>query len=146
MLNIIGHHNGLKASSDLLDLTMPDKTTVLDSLSRKSIINYRAFNTEYRVWEGSDFDLDAAIQEAIQHEGHFNLAEKLNQRKTQLPIVARKYSIQNGTLRYFQPIYIDKDSKIDTVVAPQIHFFLSENGDDNTAFLSLFKMKITRHL
>ncbi len=139
LLNIIGHHNGLKASSDLLDLTMPDKTTVLDSLSRKSIINYRAFNTEYRVWEGSDFDLDAAIQEAIQHEGHFNLAEKLNQRKTQLPIVARKYSIQNGTLRYFQPIYIDKDSKIDTVVAPQIHFFLSENGDDNTAFFKLIQ-------
>ncbi|MDD5755530.1 MAG: hypothetical protein PHN45_12380, partial [Methylococcales bacterium] len=129
------------ASSNLLDLTMVDKNCALDSLSKKSIINYRTFNTEYRVWEGSDFDLNTEIQEAIQHEGHFNLAEKLNQRKTQLPIVARKYSIQNGTLRYFQPLYIDKNSKIDTVLAPQIHFFLSENSDDNLIFHTLPKTK-----
>ena len=139
LLNIIGHHNGLKASCNLLDLTNADKTSALDSLSKKSIINFQRFSGEYRVWEGSDFDLDAAILEAIQHEGHFNLAEKLNQRKTQLPIVARKYSIRNGTLRYFQPLYIDKNSKIDTVVAPQIHFFLSENADDNAAFFKLIQ-------
>ena len=139
LLNIIGHHNGLKASCNLLDLTNADKTSALDSLSKKSIINFQRFSSEYRVWEGSDFDLDAVIHEAIQHEGHFNLAEKLNQRKTQLPIVARKYSIQNGTLRYFQPLYIDSNSKSDLPNVPQIHFFLSENADDTVVFFELIK-------
>ncbi|MEI7840816.1 MAG: hypothetical protein WCJ11_09975 [Methylococcaceae bacterium] len=139
LFNIIGHHNGLKSSCALLDLTNADKTSALDSLSKKSIINFQRFSGEYRVWEGSDFDLDAAMSEAIQLEGHFNLAEKLNQRKTQLPIVARKYSIQHGTLRYFQPIYIDKNSSNDVPIVPQIHFFLSENADDSAHFDTLIQ-------
>jgi hypothetical protein len=141
LLNIIGHHNGLKASCNLLDLTNADKICALDSLTKKSIINFQRFSGEYRVWEGSDFDLETEIQEAIQHEGRFNLAEKLNQRKTHTPIVARKYSIQNGTLRYFQPLYIDVNSKSDLQTIPQIHFFLSENADDNLAFYTLLKTK-----
>ncbi len=139
LLNIIGHHNGLKASESLLNLISENKANTLDALILKSIITYRAFNSEYRVWEGSDFDLDSVICEAIQHEGHYNLAEKLTVRKTLLPIVARKYSIQNGTLRYFQPIYVDIHSKYDIAKTPQIHFFLSENTDDTAAFFELIK-------
>jgi hypothetical protein len=141
LLNIIGHYNGLKASENLLNLLIEHNVDTLDALIQKSIITYRAFNSEYRVWEGSDFDLESAVREAIQHEGYFNLAEKLNLRKTQLPIVARKYSIQNGTLRFFQPIYIDLQVKHNKAPSPQIHFFLSENTDDTAVFFQLIKNK-----
>ena len=64
---------------------------------------YRKFSGEYRVWQGSDFDLDAAVEEELSKIGRFELAEQLNSRHALLPIVARKYTIKTGGLRYFAP-------------------------------------------
>jgi len=66
----------------------------LKQLKEKSIINYRKFSREYRIWEGSDFDLQASLRQSLDELGHFDLAEILNQRKILLPIVARRYSIK----------------------------------------------------
>jgi len=103
ILNIIGSKGGFKASKAILETCLPKKISVknaLSTLQEKSIINYRKFNTEYRVWQGSDFDLEAALQEELNNVGQFSLASELNNAKNMLPIVARKYTIQTGTLRY----------------------------------------------
>jgi ABC-type iron transport system FetAB ATPase subunit len=102
ILNIIGSKGGFKSSKSILEICAPKKSVFTKSiklLQEKSIVNYRRFNNEYRVWQGSDFDLEAALHEELNNLGNFSLAAELNKEKNLLPIVARKYTIQNGALR-----------------------------------------------
>ncbi|MBL3527896.1 MAG: hypothetical protein JMN27_09750 [gamma proteobacterium endosymbiont of Lamellibrachia anaximandri] len=110
LLNIIGAQGKFKASKDIINLCLPRKVAVdqaIKSLSEKSIIQYRKFSAEYRVWQGSDFDLDANVEAELEKLGRFCLAESLNNRHNLMPIVARKYTIQSGALRYFYPVFVD---------------------------------------
>ncbi|WXG55007.1 MAG: hypothetical protein RNU03_10165 [Candidatus Sedimenticola sp. (ex Thyasira tokunagai)] len=104
LLNIIGAQGNFKASKDIVSLCLPKKVSVhraIDRLTEKSVIQYRKFSAEYRVWQGSDFDLDANVEAEQGKLGRFDLAESLNSRHALMPIVARKYTIQSGALRYF---------------------------------------------
>jgi hypothetical protein len=82
----------------------------LTALQKKSCIHYRKFNHEYRVWQGTDFDLNAALREEINQLAHLELALMLNERQPLPPIVARRVTIETGTLRYFMPYFIDATS------------------------------------
>ena len=140
ILNIIGSKGGFKASKPLLETCLPKKTTVknaLKSLQDKSVINYRRFNAEYRVWQGSDFDLEAALKEELNNIGQFSLAAELNNAKNMLPVVARKYTIKTGTLRYFVPTFVDaKSYKITETQSndARIIFYLASDQDDEKIF------------
>ncbi len=113
LLNIIGAQGGFKASKGLLNLCLPNDKDIKSSINGlldESVIQYRKFSSEYRVWQGSDFDIEEAIATELVQLGHIELAKELNKRSSLVPIVARKYTIQKGTLRYFQPIFVDAQS------------------------------------
>ena len=113
LFNIVGQHGGLKASKNILELCLSKEVSIqktLKKLESKSIIQFRKFNGEYRVWQGSDFDLDEAIKNEKNQMGHFSISKALNDKKTLPPLVARKYTIENGTLRYFPPLFVDSES------------------------------------
>ena len=100
----IGAHAGLKPSRSVIDLCFPQKEKVqqaLTALTRKSIIHFRKYSSEYRVWQGSDFDLEAAVQDELNQISHFSLPESLNERKALPPIVARRHTIETGRLAIF---------------------------------------------
>ncbi len=143
LFNIIGGQHGLKASQELLLLCFPDPEQSLQSLERlqqKSLLNFRKFNSEYRIWEGSDFDLQASVQETLQSLGRFSLAEVLNRRNLLLPLVARRYSIQTGTLRYFNVLFCDAittPDSIQTAQVPHIILYLAENHEGVERFNQL---------
>ncbi len=145
LLNIIGAQGGLKASKALLlqcFANVDQVSTDLKALQDKSIITYRKFSSEYRIWEGSDFDLDEQVNETVQQLGRIDLAGVLNKRKTLLPIVARRYSIETGTLRYFQPFYASLEAglkQLEQADTPQIVFFLAEDTDALNKFQDLTK-------
>jgi hypothetical protein len=68
-------------------------------------------------------------QEAIAEQSHFSLAEILNQIAPFQPIVARRSSIQTGTLRSFLPTFIARDHwppQSDDGGALRIWFYLAE--------------------
>ncbi len=140
LFNIIGRQAGFKASQEILTLCFPKTVNVeqqLKKLQAKSIINYRKYSSEYRVWEGSDFDLDAAIIETTQQLGRVNLAEALTHRNPLMPVVARRYSITSGVLRYFQPMYADITTRnvfFENIDQPRIVFCLAEGLDDRELF------------
>ena len=142
LLNIIGGQGGLKASPPLLESCSLNKTTFdksIEELQENSIVQYRKFNSEYRVWQGSDFDLEIKAEEARDKLGNFSLADKLNERHEILPIVARKYSIENGTLRYFDPVFSSREEykKLKPKSRqPRIIFYLAESDDDKHFFLN----------
>jgi ABC-type dipeptide/oligopeptide/nickel transport system ATPase component len=127
LFNIIGSQAGFKASNELLALCFKQTIeTCLIQLQKKSIINYRKFNSEYRIWQGSDFDLTLALQETKQQLGYFNLAQTLERRNKLQPILARKYSIQKTMIRYFQPHYADSETSVEffkNTNQPRIIFF-----------------------
>ncbi|MCR9106002.1 MAG: DUF2791 family P-loop domain-containing protein [Gammaproteobacteria bacterium] len=140
ILNILGSKGGLKASKLLLECCFAKKSAVKESLQRlkqQSIIAYRKFNGEYRVWQGSDFDLEEAVQEALDHIGEFELAEELNNRQALQPVVARRYTISNGALRYFSPLFVDARSYKATPVKgnfPRLILFVAGAQDDEKIF------------
>lgn len=140
LLNIIGAQGGLKASRELVALCVDPPGTassITRQLAAKSVLQYRKFSGEYRVWEGSDFDLEAAVQEQIELTGRFNLAGALNKEHALEPILGRRHAIQTGTLRYFLPRFADVGSfrKLpESTDTPRIIFFLIQNEADRTRF------------
>jgi hypothetical protein len=110
LLNLIGAQRGLKASAPLLEsLFGVDTGGLLARLTTDSIIQFRHYSQEYRVWAGSDFDLRGALKEAIAEQSHVPLVDILNQIAPFKPIVARRSTIQTGTLRSFLPTFTARD-------------------------------------
>ena len=147
LLNIIGVQGNFKASKELIEICLPVKKAVgeaIDSLTKKSIIQYRKFSSEYRVWQGSDFDLEERIIAEIGKLGNFNLANQLNARHGLLPIVARRYTIENGVLRYFVPVFADAVSFSNIEIRSneaRVIFFLAECNNDE----EIFDRKVLNH-
>lgn len=113
LLNIAGSRAGFKASDELL-LTLDSSkdliSTAIRSLINQSIVTFRKYNNEYRVWQGSDFDLDDAVSKEIDSFGQFSLVDELNASTALMPLIARRYTIETGAIRYFTPYFIDANS------------------------------------
>ncbi|GEA13625.1 hypothetical protein [Alteromonas sp. KUL49] len=143
LFNIIGSKGQFKPSEKLLKTIYSDESQYKQDISllvSKSILTYRAFNDEYRVWQGSDFDLEDEVQNQLSMLGNFSLAEQLNEAEILEPIVAKKYTITNGAIRYYLPEFTDATQFNCTIKretsAPKIIFFLSFGQDDETLFLN----------
>ena len=149
LLNLVAGTEGLKASPDVLSTLFRmenDVKTILRPLVDASIIQYRKFNDEYRVWQGTDFDINEAVQLEIEKRGRFELASTLLERTEPVPFLARRHSIQSATLRYLPISYIDaltyRHQSISNAT-PHIFFFLAEGKDDENIFLSHLQNKDT---
>ncbi|ATX81723.1 hypothetical protein Ga0123462_0854 [Mariprofundus ferrinatatus] len=114
LMNIIGAKGGLKSSIELLECCTPfgkrKLKTLLTDLQEKSVISYRKYSGEYRIWQGSDFDLELELQNEIENGKGLELVDELNERGSFSPIVARRYTIKTGSLRYFAPLFADVKS------------------------------------
>jgi hypothetical protein len=140
IMNIIGAKGGLKPSKAILELCLDSSSQVdnsLKALVAASVVTYRKFSGEYRVWQGSDFDLEEALHDGLNHIGEFELAETLNSESSLQPLVARRYTIKNGALRYFTPMFVDARSFRSTPSSssmPRIVLFLAAAQDDEKIF------------
>lgn len=136
LLNIIGAHSGFKASKQIISLVSENSKEVnksVEALKKASVVQYRKFSNEYRVWQGSDFDLDQAVEEEHAQLGQFSLAEVLNDQKRLQPVVARRHTIETGSLRYYVPFFIGCESfKLTTSISSQQRLLLclAETSDD----------------
>jgi hypothetical protein len=102
VLNVIGK---IPASKSLLKLCDDLFETNIQNLEKQSIVYYRKFNNEYRVWQGSDFDINAELAKQEVQLCTLNVADKLNEISVFLPFVAKKYSIEKHSLFYFEPLF-----------------------------------------
>lgn len=142
ILNIVGSKGGLKASEELLtslELKNDVLARALKNLNGQSVITHRRFSNEYRVWQGSDFDIEDALEQELHKLGAYSLSDELNRKEALLPIVARRYTVENGTLRYFMPVFTDASS-IKSLTQksniPRIIFYLASAKDDEAHFYS----------
>ena len=82
----------------------------LDRLQQRSIIIHRRYNNAFSLWEGSDIDIEAKLKEARTHiDPNESLAQSLTKYFKPRPIVARRHSLETGTLRFFGVRYADID-------------------------------------
>lgn len=110
LLNLIGAQRGLKASRPVLERVFGAATAeLIAQLEASSVIHFRQFAQEYRVWQGSDFDLRGALQQAVAEQSTLSLADTLNTLAPLRPIVARRASIETGTLRLYTPAFAARD-------------------------------------
>lgn len=112
LLGILGDVSPLAASRELIGLAVADATAggvdgVLEGLRARSLLTYRLYNDTYRVWEGSDVDLEAELETGRRKTQGQGLADSLQRYLPNRPLVARRHSHETGALRFFEVRYLD---------------------------------------
>ena len=144
ILNIVGAQSGIRASKDLIATIFEGQnkaqvTKSIKRLTKRSLITFRKFSNEYRVWQGSDIDLDALLSEQLQLAERVNLAELLNERNAIKPIVARRHTIATGNLRYFNAYFCETNDAIDSIETDgcSLIFCIPRNDEEKNKFLEI---------
>ena len=147
IFNIIGNQGGLRASAETLyaclieegaeDRSREDVLAAVEMLQSKSLINFRRFNSEFRVWQGSDFDFETALRAELQKVGFLDVSSILNERRPLGRIVARRYSAETGSLRYFESIFVSSPLELEryqSVADPSLLVCLPQATDAHRQF------------
>ena len=110
ILNALGEFSHLNATEAVISLAVADSASpsaevkgALKCLREASIVTYRKFNHTYRIWEGSDVDIEERIAEGERkiRQG-LHLAESVKHHLPTRPLVARRHSFETGALRYLE--------------------------------------------
>lgn len=125
LLNLVSAGGSLRASRAMLKYAAADgrSGTVqpghveqrLRELESAGLVTYREFADEFRVWQGSDFDLRSAITVARRRLRDEHPRTILQRVLPLGPLVAARHSHETGTLRAFERGWTD-DSV--TTIAP----------------------------
>ncbi len=113
LLSVLGQYGDLKSSLPVLayalEQSKPTTQRICESLVQSSGIVYRKHSQSYALWQGSDIDLEARLREAALHVAidSDSLAQRLAGVWQPRPLVAKRHSLTTGTLRYFQPKFVD---------------------------------------
>lgn len=112
LLNVLSEICPLKATPKALSCCMVDGVNVeaeLELLKKQSVLTHRRLDGSYRVWEGSDVDIEARIAEGrrmLQLEGTSPI-ETLCKHLPERNMVARKHSLETGVHRTFNLVYTE---------------------------------------
>ena len=121
VLNLVASSGLLRASRRMLDfaLGLPEESDTLADLESRGLITYREFADEYRIWQGSDFDLRGAVEVARRACAERSLATLLNDAAGLDPAIAGRHSQATGVLRVFARRFMDAQTQ-SAVVTPTI--------------------------
>jgi hypothetical protein len=110
LLNLIAQGGTLRASALMVAYALgrpdvipapSDALAVLGTLERRGFITYRAFASEYRLWQGSDFDMEGRIDLAKRAYELVPFGEIVAKALALPPVVASRYSQERGIVRVF---------------------------------------------
>ena len=140
LLNLTTGNDAIPASAAVLrQLDTPDDQ-LQESIAAgvgASILQYRKFADEYRVWQGTDFNIDEHIARERDQLGHIDLARVMTERGVTMPVLARRHSIETGALRAFEVVYADAEHRElaeGRGLKPRLVFFLAEKRGDKSVF------------
>ena len=116
VFNLVTSRGKFRATPELIALALCDSPMdekgqkhwqkVIQSLKQKKLITHRKAQDELRIWQGSDFDVEATIQAQIE-QSHSLLADLLTAIDPLKPLVAQRHYTTTGNLRYFEQRYVD---------------------------------------
>jgi hypothetical protein len=110
LLSAIGDHAHVAPSRQALifalegeGITAQQIEATIEDLASQTLITYRHFKKAYRLFEGSDIDIESRLQEAHAHlSRNADSVKMAHLLSATPPIVARRHSYETGTLRYFE--------------------------------------------
>ena len=105
VVDLLKDRSGLVASLDLLKRALPGcgnrkLAAALADLQSWSLIVFRKFARAYAIFEGSDFDIDHAVEQASAGMGEIDFSSVGAMAGLQ-PIVAKRHYHETGALRWF---------------------------------------------
>lgn len=107
VLNLVSATGSIRASEAMLARTGPGAARTLGELEAAGILIYRRFADEYRVWQGSDVDIERLLESAGEQVATRSLVDVLSGIDPLAPQVAARHSAEHGTLRVFSRRYVD---------------------------------------
>jgi hypothetical protein len=121
VFNLVTTMGALRASPRLVALALCNSAydllgqkywqEIITGLQERGLITYRTQRQELRIWEGSDFDVETAINEQLERERP-PLAQILNRVRPLKPLVAQRHYSLTGNLRYFEQRYLDQQQNL----------------------------------
>ncbi|WP_433577890.1 hypothetical protein [Nocardia brasiliensis] len=127
VLNLIDSDGVLSATAQMIHFALHDPVAVgdpdafavleerLNDLVRRGFLVHREFSGEYRVWQGTDVDIDGRIKDIVAHLDTPSIIRRLGSLVPQA-FVAGRHSQITGMMRVFYTAVSGPDS--DPVVAP----------------------------
>lgn len=151
ILGALGEFSPLSATKKIIAIALNDTAKMIPELDvgirflkEQSILIYRRFNSTYRIWEGSDVDINERVAEGERKiRGHINLASSIKEYIEPRPMVAHRHSFESGSLRYFSLSFLDDPEKVSENLLPEsgtagkILVCISASAKDLQAFLDL---------
>ena len=106
LVDLFKERSGLVASSKLLCLTIGDRSEeeireALERLEGASLVIFRKFNNSYSIFEGSDFDIEHALDEAYETVGEIDFS-RLTELAGLQPVIAKRHYHKTGAIRWFE--------------------------------------------
>ena len=104
VLDLFRERSGLYPSHELLyttiQATKDEIDSALEDLRRWSFVIYRKHLTSFAIYAGSDFDIESAIERALQEVQDVNF-ETLQRMAGVQPVLAKRHYFETGALRWF---------------------------------------------
>ncbi|WP_018655656.1 ATP-binding protein [Actinomadura flavalba] len=147
VLNLIDSDGALSATAPMVHFALHDPTDLADStafaalearladLVRRGFVVHRDFSGEYRVWQGTDVDIDGRVKEIIAHLDAPSIIRRLSKLVPQAFVAGRQSQI-TGMMRVFYTAVSGPETM--TVAAPDelkepadglVVFHLGSNAD-----------------
>ena len=149
VLNLLSTLPGVEASEEMIHAALATSfyrkkvgtNRQLQELKSTGVLLYRRYANEYRLWEGSDFDLDLAVLQARGKVALRAMPEILEEIVPQPNLVAARHSVTTGTLREFKVKWSTADDLPSMMDAPQ-----KDRKADGVIWLVLGKQKMLKGL
>ena len=113
LLNLVSTTGTVRASRQVLALSGKGSDEALTGLERAGIVTYRDFADEYRIWQGTDVDIQVLLETARRRVEQQPLVEILSEIDEPQPMVAARHSAKHDILRVFRRRYVDAAEQVE---------------------------------
>lgn len=121
LIDLFKDRSGLTAGLQVLSTTVSagcDVEAILSDLKKWSVIVFRAHSGAYAIYAGSDFDIEAAVED-VRRAGVVVDFKRLARQASLQPILAKRHYEETGALRWFEVELVpldEADERIRTYV------------------------------
>lgn len=117
IINLVSSSGTIRASKQLLSLLSDEVDMILADLEKLGVLTYRDFADEYRVWQGTDIDIQNLLELEQQRIQDTPLADILSSIEQPQPLVAARHSAENSVLRVFSRRYANSSIQVEPLDA-----------------------------
>jgi ABC-type iron transport system FetAB ATPase subunit len=123
VLNLLSGTLGVKANIETIcaimeyshGLSRGAVRNLIDGFLMNRILLYREYADEYRLWEGSDFDIHEALRKKKEQLTVGSLDVLLGKYVPLSPVIASRHSYETGTTRRFERRWVDAELLTDNI-------------------------------